>query len=65
MSLESLSSRTRALAALVRRIAGMPDYEAHVEHLRTAHPDRPLPTRREYFERFVSERYSGTGTRCC
>ena len=32
-------------AASVRRIAGMPDYAAHVEHLRRCHPDRALPDR--------------------
>lgn len=51
--------------SVVRSIAGMPDYAAHVEHLRRAHPGRPIPTEREFFEGFVRNRYEGGPTRCC
>ncbi|HEX3273455.1 MAG TPA: YbdD/YjiX family protein [Gemmatimonadales bacterium] len=54
----------RAIAAL-RRIAGMPDYAAHLEHLRRCHPERPLPTRRQHFEEYLRTRYEGGPTRCC
>jgi uncharacterized short protein YbdD (DUF466 family) len=50
---------------LLRRIAGMPDYEAYVEHLRRCHPERALPTEREYFEQYVTVRYGDGPTRCC
>ena len=56
--------RTRIAAAL-RRIAGMPDYDAHVEHLRCSHPERPIPTEREFYEEFVRNRYQDGSTRCC
>jgi uncharacterized short protein YbdD (DUF466 family) len=58
--------RTVARAGeLLRRIAGMPDYEAYVEHLRRCHPERALPTEREYFEQYVTVRYGDGPTRCC
>ena len=54
----------QALAAL-RRIAGMPDYAAHVEHLRRSHPERPLPTEREFYQEYLRARYGDGPTRCC
>ena len=43
----------------------MPDYGAHVEHLRCSHPERPIPTEREFYEEFVCHRYEDGPTRCC
>ncbi len=54
-----------ALLSAVRRVAGMPDYAAHVEHLRRCHPERPVPSEREFFEEFVRARYAEGPTRCC
>jgi uncharacterized short protein YbdD (DUF466 family) len=51
--------------AAVRRISGMPDYAAHLEHLRRCHPERPVPTEREFYEEFVRLRYGDGPTRCC
>jgi uncharacterized short protein YbdD (DUF466 family) len=48
-----------------RRIAGMPDYAAHVEHLRRCHPGQAIPTEREFYEEFVRARYADGPTRCC
>lgn len=56
-------SLTRILA-LIRRIAGMPDYARYVEHLRTCHPERPIPSEREFYDEFVRTR-GQPGTRCC
>jgi uncharacterized short protein YbdD (DUF466 family) len=50
---------------LLRRIAGMPDYRAYVEHVRRCHPERALPTEREYFEQYLAARYGDGPTRCC
>ena len=50
---------SRQAASVVRRIAGMPDYAAHLEHLRRCHPNRPIPTEREFYEEFVR---AATGT---
>jgi uncharacterized short protein YbdD (DUF466 family) len=49
----------------VRRIAGMPDYAAHLEHLRRCHPEREVPSEREFYEEFVRARYADGPTRCC
>lgn len=57
--------RWRAFVAAVRRIAGMPDYEAYVTHLRARHPDRPIPTEREFFTEYLRARYADGPTRCC
>jgi uncharacterized short protein YbdD (DUF466 family) len=53
------------VGSTLRRIAGMPDYAAHVEHLRRRHPGRAIPTEREYFEQYVAARYGDGPTRCC
>ncbi|HEY7481486.1 MAG TPA: YbdD/YjiX family protein [Gemmatimonadales bacterium] len=53
------------LLSAVRRIAGMPDYAAHLEHLRRCHPDRTLPSEREFYEEYVRARYADGPTRCC
>jgi uncharacterized short protein YbdD (DUF466 family) len=55
---------TRARTA-VKRIAGMPNYEAYLEHLRSCHPECPLPSEREYYELYLKQRYAGGGMRCC
>jgi uncharacterized short protein YbdD (DUF466 family) len=50
---------------VVRRIAGMPDYRAYVEHVERCHPGQQVPTEREYYERYLESRYGGGVTRCC
>lgn len=60
-----LARRLQALGTLVRRICGMPDYEAYCAHLRSAHPECTLPSRRDYFEAYLKHRYEGGPTRCC
>ena len=53
------------VGGLLRRIAGMPDYRGYVDHLRRCHPERAVPTEREYFEQYVAARYGDGPTRCC
>ena len=53
------------IGSFLRRLAGMPDYTAYLEHLRDFHPDGPVPTEREFFEEFVRTRYQDGPTRCC
>jgi uncharacterized short protein YbdD (DUF466 family) len=54
-----------AVGDVVRRVAGMPDYEAYVAHLRRCHPGRAVPSEREYYEDYVANRYGDGPTRCC
>jgi uncharacterized short protein YbdD (DUF466 family) len=49
----------------LRRVSGMPDYQAFVEHHRAHHPDQPVPSERDYFTAFVTTRYADGPTRCC
>ena len=53
------------MASTLRRVAGMPDYAAHVDHLRRFHPDCPIPTARQFYEEFTRCRYGDGPTRCC
>jgi uncharacterized short protein YbdD (DUF466 family) len=58
-------TRERAFLSFLRHIAGMPDYAAHVEHLRHRHPGQPIPTERQFYEEYVRARYGDGITRCC
>jgi uncharacterized short protein YbdD (DUF466 family) len=60
-----MRAEIRAFVRALRRVMGMPDYPAHLEHLRRSHPERPLPTEREFFDEFVRTRYGDGPTRCC
>ena len=53
------------IVATVRAVAGMPDYEAYVAHLRRCHPERPVPSERRFYDEFVRSRYGDGPTRCC
>jgi uncharacterized short protein YbdD (DUF466 family) len=60
-----VSSSLRLIVATIRRIVGMPDYASYVEHMKRRHPDCAVPTEREFFDQYVTARYSGGPTRCC
>ena len=60
-----LRGAVSAVLSAVRQIAGMPDYAAHLEHLRRCHPERAVPTEREFYREFVRARYADGPTRCC
>lgn len=52
----------RRMTRIVRRVIGAPDYEAYLEHCRTAgHP--PRLSERAYLKEFFASK--GSGTRCC
>lgn len=53
------------VATVVRRLAGMPDYAAYLEHVRRCHPDRPVLSERDFFTEYLSARYADGPTRCC
>ena len=54
-----------AVLRVIRRVAGMPDYAAYLEHLRRCHPEHPVPTEREFYDSYVRSRYEDGPTRCC
>jgi uncharacterized short protein YbdD (DUF466 family) len=53
------------LAGMLRQIAGMPDYAAHLEHLRRHHPLHEIPDERQFYADFLKARYGDGPTRCC
>ncbi len=58
-------ARLERLLRVVRRVSGMPDYPAYVEHLRRCHPEQPVPSPREFYEDHLRARYADGPTRCC
>jgi uncharacterized short protein YbdD (DUF466 family) len=52
------------LITMIKRITGMPDYAGYVKHLRSCHPERPVPGEREFFREWLEARYNGV-SRCC
>jgi uncharacterized short protein YbdD (DUF466 family) len=57
-----LSSR---VLKVVRRIVGVPDYEAYLRHQYLHHPDIEPMSRKVFLERCWEEKYSRPGNRCC
>ena len=55
----------RALVAATRRIAGIPDYDTYVAHVRAHHPERAIPSEAEFFADRQEARYRAGGGRCC
>jgi len=55
----------RRIVSGIRRLAGMPDYVAYVEHLERYHPERSIPSERQFYEDFIRARYGDSPTRCC
>lgn len=49
-------------------LVGVPSYEKYVEHMRAAHPDDPILSRKQFFCEAQEARYNGKGgkvSRCC
>lgn len=69
-ALESTAGRTwrdhvARIAAVVRRIVGVPDYAVYLEHMSRQHPEcTPLDARSFERER-QADRYNRPGSRCC
>ena len=58
-------SRIRAIAQIVRRIIGVPDYDHYLSHLRACHPEAQPLSREEFSRQRLEDRYSRPGARCC
>jgi len=65
MTAADIGAALRRIAAVVRRVVGVPDYDGYVAHVRQCHPDT-VPLTREQFERSrLEDKYSRPGQRCC
>jgi uncharacterized short protein YbdD (DUF466 family) len=53
------------VAALLRALAGVPDYERYAAHMRRRHPDAPLLSRSELIARCQRDRFDRPGGKCC
>jgi uncharacterized short protein YbdD (DUF466 family) len=58
-------ARLERLLRVVRRVSGMPDYSAYLEHLRRCHPEQPILSARQFYDDYVRARYGDGPTRCC
>ncbi len=54
----------KAAWKIVMELAGEADYARYCAHLRAHHPEKALPTEREFFLKRLEEKYSRP-SRCC
>ncbi|HKG94759.1 MAG TPA: YbdD/YjiX family protein [Gemmatimonadaceae bacterium] len=59
------SRAMRTLARILRAVAGVPDYDCYVAHMRARHPGCALLSEDEFVRRRLDERYARPGSRCC
>jgi uncharacterized short protein YbdD (DUF466 family) len=52
-------------AAVLRAIAGVPDYGRYLAHMRFAHPGDRAMTETEFNVARLGDRYNRAGSRCC
>lgn len=50
---------------LLKRLFGMPDYQAYRDHMGARHPGCPILSEREFFEDYLTARYGSGVSRCC
>ncbi len=64
-ALRRLIDGARRAARILRFVAGAPDYERYVAHVRAHHPGVPPMTCDEFVRERLDARYSKPGARCC
>ncbi|MFN5583162.1 YbdD/YjiX family protein [Gemmatimonas sp.] len=55
----------RRVAAVVRRMIGVPDYETYLAHMRREYPGCTPMDLRTFERERLTARYKATGSRCC
>jgi uncharacterized short protein YbdD (DUF466 family) len=63
--MQALESSWKWAGQTARLCCGVPDYDAYVKHLHEHHPEREVPSYKEFFRERQEARYKGTGGRCC
>jgi uncharacterized short protein YbdD (DUF466 family) len=53
------------VAAVLRRVLGVPDYQAYLSHMRACHPGAPPLDEAAFASDALSRRYDRPGSRCC
>ncbi len=56
--------KLRKLWSLLQDLSGESAYERYCAHLRLRHPERPLPTAKQFYLASLCEKYSRP-SRCC
>jgi len=54
----------RRLAFFCQQLTGDAAYDRYVTHVRATHPQRPVPTRAEFYRERQREKWAGVA-RCC
>ena len=62
---ERLTKALGAAGRVLRAIAGAPDYDRYLAHMRERHPGETPLGRDDFAERRLRERYERPGSRCC
>ena len=60
-----LRSSLSRWAAVLRAVAGVPDYGRYLAHMQSAHPGDRLMTETEFSVSRLGDRYDRVGSRCC
>ena len=60
-----LGAALRRVGAVLRAVAGVPDYDRYLAHMRARHPHETALTRDEFARRRLTERYERPGSKCC
>jgi uncharacterized short protein YbdD (DUF466 family) len=63
--LSSVIGRVRSILAVVRRVVGVPDYDAYVAHVHAHHPDATPLGKQAFMQKCWEDRYTRPGNRCC
>jgi uncharacterized short protein YbdD (DUF466 family) len=63
--LQRLSRRLARTGEVLRAVAGVPDYERYLSHMRAHHPGTAPLTRDDFARTRMAERYEKPGSKCC
>jgi uncharacterized short protein YbdD (DUF466 family) len=55
----------RDARSILAAIAGVPDYDRYLRHLRKCHPGATALSQNEFIHEQLGRRYSRQGSRCC
>ena len=61
----SWRKRLRSLARAARTIAGAPDYERYIAHVRTHHAAETPMSYEDFVRARLRDRYERPGSKCC
>jgi len=63
--MDPIRSSLARCAAVLRAVAGAPDYGRYLAHMRTTHPGDRIMSETEFNHSRLGDRYNRVGSRCC